>query len=140
MKFGYEPIVWNASLVTGVDVIDEQHKILINMINSANQRLSEQNDREVLEQIVLDLMSYALYHFDTEEELMIENKYTQTEQEKHFNEHRIFSTTVSGLQQDIRHGKLITREDLLTFLNNWLINHILYTDQELGKFLSQNNE
>lgn len=137
MSVGYEPIVWNASLMTGVEVIDEQHKILVNMINEASDRLSEQSGREVLEQIVLDLMGYALYHFDTEEELMIENQYDELAKNQHFHEHRTFSTTVSELQQDIRQGKLISREDILTFLNHWLINHILHTDQQLGQFLVQ---
>jgi len=30
----------------------------------------------------------------------------------------------------------VTREELLSFLNNWLINHILDTDQHLGAFLN----
>ena len=71
MKAGYDPIVWNESLMTGVASIDEQHHILVNMLNEANYRLSESSGREVLEEIVHDLMSYALYHFDNEEEMMV---------------------------------------------------------------------
>lgn len=140
MNVGFEPIVWNVSLATGVEVIDEQHKILINMINDANERLDEKSGRDILEQVILDLMSYALYHFDTEEELMVENQYPAADKESHFEQHRVFSNTVSNLQQDIRQGKLITREELLSFLNNWLINHILHTDQQLGKFLNQTRQ
>jgi len=131
----YEPIIWNETLMTNVKVIDEQHRILVAMLNEANDKLSENSGREMLEEIVHDLMSYALYHFDTEEELMLSNQYTQAEQADHFNEHRLFSKTVSALQQDLRQGKLISREDLLSFLNDWLINHILKTDKKLGVFL-----
>lgn len=137
MKVGYEPIVWNESLMTGVESIDEQHQILVNMLNEANHRLTESSGRDVLEEIVRDLMSYALYHFDNEEEMMVENAYTPEEQEAHFREHRSFSAKVSGLQQDLRQGKLISREELLSFLNGWLINHILHTDMQLAKFLNK---
>lgn len=137
MSAGYEPIVWNESLMTGVEIIDEQHQMLVNMFNEANRRLTANSGRDVLEDIVRDLMSYALYHFDTEEELMVENAYMPEAQEAHFREHRAFSAKVSGLQQDLRYGKLISREELLSFLNGWLINHILNTDQKLGMFLNK---
>ncbi len=137
MRDGSEPIVWNESLVTGVAIIDEQHQILVNMFNEANHRLTESSGRSVLEEIVRDLMSYALYHFDTEEDLMVEKGYDQQGREAHFREHRSFSAKISGLQQDLGQGKLISREELLSFLNGWLLNHILNTDQRLGKFLKQ---
>ncbi len=136
MKAEYKPVVFNDSLRTGIQIIDEQHQILINMINEANDRLEENSGRDVLDEIVRNLMSYALYHFDTEEELMVENTYDHEGQEAHFREHRAFSETVSRVQQDISQGKLISREDLLSFLNGWLVNHILNTDQRLGRFLT----
>jgi len=137
MKARYEPIVWNESLMTGVASIDEQHQILVSMLNEANYRLSESSSREVLEEIVHDLMSYALYHFDNEEEMMVEKAYTPEEKEAHFREHRNFSAMVAGLQQDLKQGKLIPREELLAFLNGWLIDHILNTDMRFARFLDQ---
>ncbi len=135
MQVSYEPIVWNETLMTGVAVIDEQHQILVNMLNDANAQLTGNVSRDALEKIVRDLMSYALYHFDTEEELMVEEDYAVTDREQHFGEHRDFSKTVADVQSGLAQGKLITREELLGFLNGWLINHILKTDQQLGKFI-----
>lgn len=137
MSAAYEPIIWNEKLMTGVESIDEQHQILVNMLNEANTRLTTSSGRDVIEEIVRDLMSYALYHFDNEEEMMLENDYAVEDKDAHFNEHRAFSKKVSDLQQDLRQGKLISREELLSFLNGWLINHILNTDQKLGKFLTR---
>jgi hemerythrin-like metal-binding protein len=125
--------------MTGVQEIDEQHQILVNMLNEANARLTEYSGHDVLQNIIRDLMSYALYHFDTEEELMVENQYDQVDRETHFREHRGFSDKVSKLQQELRQGKLVSREELLTFLNGWLINHILKTDMQLGRFLKQSS-
>ena len=131
------PITWNASLVTGVPVIDEQHQILVNMLNDAHGRLGEQAGRDAVEAIVRELISYALYHFDTEEELMVEEGYGEALREAHFAEHRGFSSKVAEVQQQLAQGKVISRDDLLGFLNGWLVNHIQKTDQTLGQFLGR---
>jgi hemerythrin len=132
-------IVWNEELVTGVTEIDEQHRILVNSINEVNTRLSNTPvNAEILEKITQDLLSYALYHFETEEELMQEFNYVQNQEEElvtHLRQHRDFSATVVSVRANIKAGKLISREDLLTFLNGWLINHILNTDKKLGAFI-----
>lgn len=130
-----ESIVWTDAMMTGVNSIDDQHQILVNMLNMANEQLTDSSSHLQIEEIIHDLMSYALYHFDTEEELMLNNNYPAPHREKHFQEHRDFSATVAQVQKNITQGKLITRAELLGFLKNWLINHILGTDKHLGKFL-----
>ncbi len=134
----YDLIVWNDTLVTGIDKIDEQHQILVNLFNEANTKLTVNNSAEFLEQITRDLLSYALYHFETEEEMMQKFGYTEDKVEDvdtHVQQHRSFSAKVVAVRNDIKAGVLISREELLSFLNGWLINHILNTDKRLAVFL-----
>lgn len=134
----HEPILWRDEYLTGIERIDEQHKVLVNTLNEANVRLSACVTRDLLEQITRDLLSYALYHFETEESLMREYGYPEladTDAEQHLLEHRSFSKRVVALRDGLRDGELVTREELLSFLNNWLVNHILHTDKRLGSFL-----
>ncbi|TAK63340.1 bacteriohemerythrin [Methylobacter sp.] len=134
----YDLIVWNDRLVTGIDKIDEQHQILVNLFNEANTKLTVNNNAEFLEQITRDMLSYALYHFETEEELMQKYSYiedTIEDMNTHIRQHRSFSAKVVAVHNDIKAGILISREDLLSFLNNWLIDHILNTDKQLAAFL-----
>jgi hemerythrin-like metal-binding protein len=134
----YDLIVWNDGLVTGIDKIDEQHQILINLFNEAYTKLTANNNADFLEQITRDLLSYALYHFETEEELMQKYGYSEEKTgdiERHILQHRSFSAKVVAVHNDIKAGILISREDLLAFLNSWLINHILNTDKQLAAFL-----
>ena len=136
---GHELLVWNDELVTGVTEMDEQHRILVNSINEVNTRLSNTTlNAEILEKITQDLLSYALYHFETEEGLMKEFNYAETQGEDsaiHQRQHRDFSATVVSVRENIKAGKLISREDLLSLLNDWLVNHILNTDKKLGAFI-----
>jgi hemerythrin-like metal-binding protein len=139
----YDLIVWNDTLITGIDKIDEQHQILVNLFNEANTKLTANNNVGFLEQITRDMLSYALYHFETEEELMQEYSYTEDKTEDddtHIKQHRSFSAKVVAVRNDIKAGILISREDLLSFLNNWLINHILNTDKRLAAFLLQSEQ
>lgn len=139
---GHELIVWNDNLVTGIAEIDEQHRILVNSINDANTRLTINSNAEMLEQISRDLLSYALYHFETEEELMHKYNYAEANSEDadaHLRQHREFSSKVVEVREGIKAGNLISREELLTFLNGWLINHILKTDKRLAAFIIANS-
>lgn len=138
----HEPIIWNDSFLVGVERIDEQHKVLVNTLNEANARLAGNSSRELLERITRELLSYALYHFETEESLMREFGYDEAaaaDAATHRQEHRGFSRQVVALRDNLRDGNLVSREELLGFLNGWLVNHILNTDKKLGKFLTDGN-
>jgi hemerythrin-like metal-binding protein len=134
----YKPLIWDSSFETGVSEIDEQHRILVNTINEAAVTLGENSNLAILEQITNDLLSYALYHFETEEELMNEYNYEEAPDEDmqtHLSQHRDFSSTVVTVKDNMKSGKPITKDELLNFLKNWLTNHILYTDKKFGAFI-----
>jgi hemerythrin len=134
------PITWSDEFCTGVPEVDEQHRILVNTLNEANASLTDESSLEQFELITRDLLSYALYHFETEEELMKQYGYAEHKAEEcnnHLQEHRNFSSTVVGMREGFKLGKRVKRDELLSFLNNWLVNHILHTDKRLGRFIAE---
>jgi hemerythrin-like metal-binding protein len=134
------PLQWDESFVTGIAKIDEQHKILVDTLNEANARLGDIPNPELLGEITRNLLSYALYHFETEEALMQANDYAATcpeDSARHHREHRDFSQTVVNLRKGIQAGQLVDRQTLITFLSEWLVNHILHTDKKLGAWLAE---
>ena len=134
----HDPIIWSTDLVTGVDEIDDQHRILVKTINDAGVQLAGNRDAALLEQITRDLLSYAIYHFETEEELMAQYHYTEAHPEEaaaHHQQHRSFSAKVVAVREGLKTGTPISREDLLSFLNGWLVGHIMNTDKKLAAFL-----
>ena len=135
-----DPIQWSDNFCTGIAEVDEQHRILVNTLNEANARLTDESSLELFEQITRDLLSYALYHFETEEELMKEHGYARLRPEEcanHLQQHRTFLATVVNVRDGLKSGKRIGRDELLAFLNNWLVNHILHTDKLLGAFVTE---
>ncbi len=138
MASDYDLIEWTSALETGVAEIDQQHRYLVTAINDANVQLAAEHDISLIEQITKDLLSYAIFHFDTEEELMQTLGYEQAAPDdaaRHQQQHRQFSAQVIAVRDQLNNGLKISRKDLLTFLNGWLINHIMHTDQDLGAFI-----
>lgn len=130
-----DSIKWNDAMLTGVDAIDAQHRILVDTLIEANAKLTDKTSDPLFEQITRDLLAYAIYHFDTEEQLMLRHGYGAEDTATHVSEHRGFSERVVALRSEARNGGPGAREALLAFLRNWLINHILTSDQQLGRFI-----
>ena len=131
-------LVWNDSFATGVPEIDEQHMILVHTLNEASVKLAGDASIESLARITQDLLSYALYHFETEEGLMQEYGYTENAGEdaaQHLEQHRAFSARVVEVHEGLRQGTPIAPDSLLGFLNDWLVNHILNTDKKFGAYI-----
>jgi hemerythrin-like metal-binding protein len=131
-------LVWNDRFATGVQEIDEQHMILVHTLNEASVTLAENASIEQLELITRDLLGYALYHFETEELLMRQYGYDEgaaPDAALHLEQHRAFSSKVVAVRDGLKTGTPIAPADLLGFLNQWLVNHILNTDKRLGAFI-----
>lgn len=132
------PIEWNDAMLTGVAEIDAQHRILVDTLVEAQAKLTGNPNDPLFEQITRDLLAYAIYHFDAEERLMRQHGYATSDPDEaaaHLAQHRRFSEQVVALRAEAREGKPGSREALLAFLQNWLINHILSSDQRLGRFI-----
>lgn len=130
-----DSIKWNDAMLTGVDEIDAQHRILVDTLIEANTKLTDHVSDPLFEQITRDLLAYAIYHFDTEEQLMLQHGYAVEDAATHVSEHRGFSERVVALRDEARGGEPGARDALLAFLRNWLVNHILTSDQRLGRFI-----
>lgn len=131
-------IKWNTDYETGIDEIDDQHHILVNTLNEANELLSKEYSMENLQNITKDLLSYALYHFETEEEMMHKYDYegeAKNDFDNHMKQHRDFSSKVVELRDSLKSGNMVGKDELIGFLLNWLLNHIEKTDKKFGKFL-----
>lgn len=133
-----EAIQWNDAMQTGVTEMDAQHRILVDTLAEATEKLSGEADARLFDRITRDLLAYAIYHFSTEEKLMQEHGYADAAPEDaaaHLAQHRQFSQRVVALRDEAANGRHESRDALLAFLRDWLVNHILTTDQRLGRFI-----
>ena len=90
------------------------------------------------EHIIQGLLSYTVYHFQTEDNLMQQRGYDANHAaaaDRHRLQHKDLAGKVVAVHEQIKAGQRITKTALVSFLFDWLTNHILHTDKELGAFL-----
>jgi len=134
----FQPIEWSDQMTTGVAQIDSQHRFLVDTLRQANSRLLNDHEGALLGEIAKDLLTYAIMHFETEEDLMKRYGYADAFPELakvHIAQHRDFSHQVVAVCDNLREGRQVSRVDVLKYLNEWLRHHVLGIDQKLGAFL-----
>jgi hemerythrin len=128
-------IAWGPALSVGVKEIDDQHKKLVDMVNQLNDAMSQGQGRQALGKVLNDLISYTQFHFRAEEKLMETNGYAATA--AHKGEHHKLVQDVSQFKSKFDSGNASISIELMTFLRNWLSNHILNSDKKVGQSLNQ---
>ena len=119
---------WDDSLSVKIPEFDQEHKKLIDMVNSLHSAMKERKSNQVMSSLIADLKNYTQEHFSQEEEFM--KKHEFAEFAAHHNAHIKFIETVNGVEKDLNAGKLTVAMDLFNFLSNWLVGHIKEIDKK----------
>jgi hemerythrin len=125
-------IDWTEELSVGIQEIDEQHKILVDLINRLYESIVKQTDTQVVNDILTELVQYTVVHFAVEESLMRIFDYPDYEDHKKI--HQELQQQVIDLHKKVKENNASISMDLLKFLKNWLTRHIFVEDQKYGPF------
>ena len=128
-------VTWSGRLAVGVKVIDEQHMKLIELINQLSDAMYSGRGQNMLNKALTVLETYARYHFDTEEKLMSAHKYDESE--AHKNGHELFTKTVKRFRHQFDSGHVVVSTEVLFFLREWIVAHIMKADRDLGLTLNR---
>lgn len=126
--------IWDDKYSVNIKEIDEQHKKLVGMLNDLHTSMLGGKTNDVLKKTLNDLVEYTTYHFKTEEQLFITYKYPKYVEHKE--SHKNLTNKVLGFYSDLESGKKMLSVELLFFLKDWLVNHILGEDKMYSKFLN----
>ncbi|WP_137817794.1 MULTISPECIES: bacteriohemerythrin [unclassified Pseudomonas] len=118
-------LTWQDDLNTGIQVIDDQHKRIVDMINLLHQAQEHGRSRSEVGDVLNELVDYTLSHFAFEESLLEEAGYEFSRPHKRV--HEIFIGRVSDYNLRFKAGEDITQE-LIGLLSRWLFNHIRTDD------------
>ncbi len=127
-------IEWTRDLDTGIQVIDNQHKRIVEYINKLDDTRTT-HDLEQISNILNELVDYTLSHFTFEESLMEEAGYPFIRGHKRV--HQLFVKRVGNYVQRFKMGDDIT-DELLNTLKAWLINHIRSDDNDYAELVRAN--
>ena len=129
-------IKWNDSLSVQVVKIDQEHKVLVDMINDLTDAMKAGKGKDVLGKILDGLISYTASHFKTEEIYFRQVKYPQAT--AHKQEHAAFVQKVTEFKKEFDAGRATVSVNVLQFLSKWLQSHIKGSDQKYTSFFHEN--
>lgn len=120
-------IVWSDEMSVGVELLDEHHRRLVDLLNTLTISLETGDTDEVIGGVLDELVRYALYHFTEEERLMEEAKFPGLE--GHMRSHEALTARVSTLVDEYQNDPgTVTATELRDFLADWLVHHICNED------------
>lgn len=125
---------WNKSFEIGIPLIDDQHKMLAELLNTLANHLAHQSDMSTIRYVFHELMEYTTYHFLTEDAIWHEFFSEDAWKTIHKDDHSKFLDKIKTLmhEQNARPSTQ-TIEELHTFLSEWLTVHIMDTDMRMSK-------
>jgi len=120
-------LLWEKRFELGIPQFDEHHRHLVDLLNAVYHASIDESCRGSLGAVIRNLVEYAQYHFAAEEEAMTVSDYAGLAQ--HRAEHEQFGAMVEAFQHELAGGRDVSA-DLLSFLGNWLFDHILVVDAQ----------
>ncbi|MBU0688061.1 MAG: bacteriohemerythrin [Gammaproteobacteria bacterium] len=123
---------WTQDLETGITVIDDQHKRIIDFINQLDDACRTGNADET-EHVMEGLLNYTVTHFEFEESLQEKAGYQYLK--GHQRIHELFMKKVAAIRERARNGEDVAPE-LLKLLQGWLVNHIKGEDRDYVESVS----
>lgn len=128
-------LIWSNDLNTGISVIDNQHKRIVDYINELDVARNSAHKREELSRVIDETVDYTLSHFAFEESLQEEAHYPFAKAHKRV--HELFTKKVAELQHRFSLGEDVS-EELHKMLFTWLFNHIKRDDADYVEAVVKN--
>lgn len=131
-------VVWSdEKYCVGVPMLDEQHKQLLSIANDLYELQRKKNYRKKALEILDSLYTYTEYHFTCEEGLLME--YNFPDLQKHIEHHTSFTKEVRENIELVQNQLDYPIEKLMSFLKEWILNHLLKEDMKYCSFFKEKN-
>jgi diguanylate cyclase (GGDEF)-like protein/hemerythrin-like metal-binding protein len=120
-------IEWNEGLNLGVKILDDDHKELLHIIGKLSKAIDNNEKKETLEKIFLELQKSTQNHFHREE-IYLQNC-NCTKLDDHVEKHHTFYNQLSELKKKALSSQdYISSQDITVYLTEWLLNHVIEED------------
>lgn len=127
-------IKWDDSLLIGIKDIDDEHYRMIKEFSTLYEKTNQGEGYESYGNLLKFLDDYAKNHFAQEESFQRSINYPFVD--VHIKYHNEFREKVKTLIAEHR-DQAISNEDLIKLdlmVKDWLVNHIMTVDKELGEY------
>ncbi len=124
---------WGRYYRIGLEDIDREHEQVVNLLNDLHAAWLDGATRAELKTRLQSLIDATARHFENEERIMAEGGYPGLG--LHQSEHSFLSNHVGELQRDFESGVAELSSSMMSYLKDWLRDHILISDKRMGEYL-----
>ena len=132
-------IEWSRKYNTGIKKIDDQHKKLVDLINILYDKVVINDDSSSVQEAIVDLKLYTIFHFGSEEKLFKKHEYNEEDHQDHLKKHKDFIDEISVYMGDQETSQHELGYRLVEYLKKWLFSHILVCDMKFASFMKKNH-
>lgn len=122
-------IPWDASLSVGIDIIDEHHRYLFDLINDLYEVVTSKRGAREVARVIKSLDAYAKVHFRSEEQMMRHYGFEGINRQE--TQHYAFEAKIREFYEELHANPLVAQFDVLAYLRDWLVKHIKVEDAKL---------
>jgi len=130
-----EKIIWVDSYSVGIKEMDKHHQHIIQIINTIIEEKDGDDSFESITNALTELTVYSKNHLEREEQLMLDHKYP--DYPKQIKEHNYFREKIANLCFDLIEDTGSIPAEVLNFLKEWFINHIINVDMRYKLFFKE---
>ena len=124
---------WSDELSVGIQRIDLQHQKIVALSNELFEALGSGKGRDVLGEVLSNLVTYTRTHLKDEERILSESGYPEFA--AHKEKHEKMTQRALELYADYKNGKQGNPLVIANFIKDWLTKHIMGTDKKYSSFL-----
>ncbi len=128
-------IQWQPGYAIGVLEVDREHEGLFSLAGRMHEAMLGGQGKQVLEELLDELVRYTFYHFEHEEHYM--QKIGYAEFHEHSRQHDNLRAKVRAMQTRAAAGELTMTIEVMLFLMDWLKTHILSSDRRIAEYAAQ---
>ena len=128
-------LTWNHACTVGVQAMDDQHGILMDVINELRLALADGRHRNQVSESLSRLIEFTRMHFWSEERLMEQTGFPGLGE--HRAEHERLLRQFHDSAQAARQGEEVRMRPLLCSLRDGYLEHIGGLDQQYGPWMNE---
>ena len=127
---------WKDSYSVDILSIDNDHQGLLKIINQLFEAMSHGKASDLISEYIIQLLNYTKTHFEREEYYFSTTNYPDTFEHKL--QHQFFIEKIQEFKTQLENGDKKISIELIKFLSDWLINHIIISDKKYMVHLKNN--
>ncbi len=121
-----ESRTWDDSFQVNISLLDNQHKKFFVVFDELESLNNKGSSLEEVLPLIEELRKYAIYHFNTEEDLMLQAN--SPNRDFHIAQHSLFRKKFVNFDLAYNYKNRVLINEIIDFLRKWLILHICSID------------